>query len=148
MHGNARISIAIAVLAASLANVPPAAAHHALDAMYDTATEVETLATLRKVDWINPHAWMRFEVQFSNGHIEGNVLVETVGISGLRQMGISRDSLKIGDKYKIYLYPSRDGSATAFMTRLVATTGAMLGESVFEPDDNACQGPCGPSPNF
>jgi hypothetical protein len=113
----------------------PASGHHALDAMYDTATELQTMATLARVDWINPHAWMRFDIRYSNGVVERNVMIETVGIAGLRQLGIVREALKVGALYEITYHPNRDGSPGGFMTKLVTPDGKMLGEPGYDPAD-------------
>jgi hypothetical protein len=130
----------VAALGAGMALTAPASAHHALESTYDTANESEVTAVLTRVDWINPHAWFRFDLRYSNGVVENNVLHETVGIAGLRLMGIAKDSLKIGAAYQITYYPNRDGKPGGFVTRLVLPDGSMLGEPASEPD--SCSGQC------
>jgi hypothetical protein len=125
----------VATTGAWLALAAPALAHHALEALYDTATEVETIAVLAKVDWINPHAWMRFDITRADGRIDKNVLVETHGIAGLRQLGIERDALKIGAQYLILYYPSRDGGGGGFMSRMTLPNGNLMGEPGYDPAD-------------
>jgi hypothetical protein len=139
MHGRLqflmrRELVFVAAVGAVVALPTPASTHHALESLYDTATEFETMAILARVDWINPHAWMRFDVRYSNGVVEKNVLHETVGIAGLRQLGIAKDSLKIGAPYQITFYPNRDGKPGGFVTKLVLPGGALLGEPAYEPD--------------
>jgi hypothetical protein len=130
----------VVALGAGMGLTAPASAHHALESTYDTANESEVTAVLTRVDWINPHAWLRFDVSYSNGVVEKNVLHETVGIAGLRLLGIAKDSLKIGAPYHITYYPNRDGKPGGFVTRLVLPDGSMLGEPASEPD--SCGGQC------
>jgi hypothetical protein len=137
MYGKPRFFAGLVSAGACLALAAPVSAHHALEALYDTSTEIQTTAVLAKVDWINPHAWMRFDITYADGRIDKNVLVETVGIAGLRQLGIDRDALKIGAQYRILFHPSRDGSVVGFMTRLVLPSGSLLGEPSYDPADDA-----------
>jgi hypothetical protein len=139
MHGKQRrlsrtISLA-AAFAAIVVTGGKSSAHHALEPFYETGTELQTMATLARIDWINPHAWMRFDLVYPNGAVEKNVLLETVGIAGLRQLGIVKDALKVGALYQISYHPKVDGTPGGFMTRLVRPDGSMLGEPGYDPND-------------
>ncbi len=115
--------IAVAAVAQMLSGMP-ASAHHSVQATVDINTDVRTKATLTKVDWINPHTWMHFDITGADGRIQKNVLIESLGISALRQIGIdSRSALKVGEIYEITYYPYRDGSAGGFMTKMVLPDG-------------------------
>jgi hypothetical protein len=133
-HGYRNLHFA-AFLAVALSAPGVGSAHHALEPFYETGTELETMAMLAKIDWINPHAWLRFDFVFPNGVVEKNVLLETVGIAGLRQLGIVRDSLKVGTMYRINYHPKVDGTPGGFMTKLVRPDGSMLGEPGYDPND-------------
>jgi hypothetical protein len=118
-----------------------ALAHHALEALYDTSQEVQGRATLIRVDWINPHAWFRFDLPLSGGGVQKNVLMESLGIGGLRQLGVDKDLLKVGSSYQISYYPSRNPNAGGFVTRLTLPDGRQLGPSVYDPADFCCSDP-------
>src|SRR5438045_4151747 len=64
----------VAVIGGAAALPSGASAHHTIEAIYDLSLQIETTATFEKVDWINPHVWMRFDIQYSNGRIEKNAL--------------------------------------------------------------------------
>ncbi len=126
--------VVFGLLLAAAGGLTPARAHHALEALYDTTSEVESRAILVKVDWINPHAWMRFDIRQPNGRIEKNVLIETLGIAGLRGIGIKREALVPGTEYVITYYPTRTSDSGGFMTRLLKTNGETLGPPEEDPD--------------
>jgi hypothetical protein len=112
----------------------PAFAHHAVQASVDINTNVEAKGVLTKVDWINPHTWMHFDITMPDGSVKKNVLVESLGIGALRQVGIdSKEALKVGDSYVITYYPNRDGSAGGFMSRMVLPSGLVFDTKTADP---------------
>ena len=115
--------IAVAGVGLSLTGLP-ASAHHAVQASVDINTTVETKATLTRVDWINPHTWMHFDITNGDGSVSKNVLIESLGIAALRQSGIdSARTFKIGDVFTIVYFPNRNGSPGGFMTKMTLPDG-------------------------
>ena len=109
---------------AALAFGTPADAHHAIGATVDTNREIVRDMVLTKIDWINPHTWMHFDITMPDGTVQKNVLVESLGIAALRQVGIdSKSAMKVGDVYTITYYPNRDGTAGGFMSKMVLPDG-------------------------
>src|SRR5262249_15460110 len=105
----------------------PASAHHAVQASVDINSNIQTKAVLTKIDWINPHTWMHFDVTNADGTVTKNVLVESLGIAALRQVGIdSKSALKVGDIYGITYYANRDGTAGGFMSKMVLPDGRVF----------------------
>ncbi len=47
--------------------VAPAQAHHAVQAQFDVNQTVEKKGALVKIDWINPHTYMHFDVTEESG---------------------------------------------------------------------------------
>jgi hypothetical protein len=128
----ARGVLAAAVVCSSLVVAAPASAHHALEALYDTSLEVDGTAILVHVDWINPHAWMRFDIRYPDGRIDKDVMLETLGIVGLRALGVDKAALKLGLEYLITYYPNRDGSPGGFMTKMVLPTGERIASPKYD----------------
>jgi len=127
---------ALTAVAASavLLSTMPTFAHHAVQASVDINTNVEAKGVLTKVDWINPHTWMHFDITMPDGSVKKNVLVESLGIGALRQVGIdSKEALKVGDTYTITYYPNRDGSAGGFMSRMVLPSGLVFDTKTADP---------------
>ena len=102
----------------------PAQAHHAVQASVDVDRTVVTKAVLTKIDWINPHTWMHFDMVTADGQMHKDVLVESLGINALRKVGFdSKSNFKIGDTYDISFYPNRDGTFGGFMNHMVLPDG-------------------------
>ena len=108
----------VAAAAALLFALVPARAHHAVQAQFDVSKVIEKRGVLVKIDWINPHTYMHFEV--NEDGVAKHYAIESVGILGLRRVGIdSKSSFKVGETFTFSINPSRDGSATGFLTTLI-----------------------------
>lgn len=104
---------ALAVCALLMAAVP-AMGHHAVQSQFDFEKPVTLTGVLKKVDWINPHAYFTFDVKDASGHVK-TWAFETVGPGGLRRAGLSRAGFfKVGDTYTVTGYLAKDGSDSAF----------------------------------
>jgi len=111
-----------AAAAALLLAIAPARAHHAVQAQFDVSKIIEKRGVLVKIDWINPHTYMHFEVN-EDGAVK-RYAIESLGILGLRRVGIdSKSSFKVGETFVFTISPSRDGSATGLLTTLVFPDG-------------------------
>ena len=65
-----RIELALSVaLAGLLVAASPIWAHHAFSAEFDINKPVSLTGTLTKVEWINPHAWLRIDVKSPDGQV-------------------------------------------------------------------------------
>ena len=116
----------IAAFGAGLLSTSATFAHHAVQATVDIDKNVEVVATLIKVDWINPHAWMHFDMTMPDGSVVNDVKVESLAMTALHQAGLDSNSLLLGDGYDVTFYPNRDGSAGGFMTRMVLPDGRIF----------------------
>ena len=104
-----------------------AQAHHAVQASVDINQNVEFDAVLTKIDWINPHTWMHFDITLADGTVVQDVLVESLGIAALRRVGLpSKSSFHVGDTYTITYYPNRDGSPGGFMSKMILPDGRVF----------------------
>jgi hypothetical protein len=111
-----------AAAAALLFALAPAPAHHAVQAQFDVSKIVEKRGVLVKIDWINPHTYMHFEVN-EDGAVK-RYAIESLGILGLRRVGIdSKSSFKVGETFVFSINPSRDGSATGLLITLIFPDG-------------------------
>src|ERR1700686_571561 len=88
----------------------PARAHHAFAAEFDAKKPVKfTDATVTRVMLINPHSWIYVDVKQADGTVE-NWAVEAGSPNILMRRGVTRETLKIGDKIVVEGYQSKDGS--------------------------------------
>jgi Family of unknown function (DUF6152) len=110
---------AVTGLALMMASAP---AHHAVQAQFDVSKIVEKRGTLVKIDWINPHTYMHFDVT-EDGEVK-HYAIESLGILGLRRVGLdSKSSFKVGEAFTFMINPSRDGSSTGLLITLIFPDG-------------------------
>ena len=98
----------------------PTHAHHSLSAQfdYDRPFRFEN-AVLTKAMFINPHVHLYFDVKNEKGEVV-NWEITTVGIRGLNEQGLGKDTLKPGNTYTIRGLRAHNGSSTGFLAEIVA----------------------------
>ena len=103
-----------------------ASAHHAFAAEFDEKKPVKFQdATVTKVMLINPHSWIYVDVKQPDGSVE-NWAVEAGSPNILLRRGITKDTLKAGDKIVVDGYQSKDGSHRANGRDLTLPNGQKL----------------------
>jgi uncharacterized protein DUF6152 len=128
-------SFAAAALAL-LFMVMPGWAHHAVQAQFDVKQIVEKKGELVKIDWINPHTYMHFDVT-EGGEVK-HYAIESLGILGLRRAGIdSKSSFKVGETFTFTINPSRDGSPTGLLLSLIFPDGRRFDVKSTDPAEQA-----------
>jgi hypothetical protein len=87
----------------------PAVAHHSF-AMFDAQKTVTIDGTVKELEWVNPHAWLRIMV---NDQKLGRPVLWAFEMSSPARMatiGLRADSVKAGDQVTVTFHPMRDGS--------------------------------------
>ncbi len=106
--------------------VAPLAAHHAFAAEFDEHKPVKFVdATVTKVELINPHSWIHVDVKMPDGTVE-NWAIEAGSPNILLRRGITRDTLKAGQKLNVDGYQAKDGSHRANGRDLTLPNGQKL----------------------
>jgi len=104
----------------------PARAHHAFAAEFDAKKPVHFPdATVTKVMLINPHSWIYVDVKQADGTVE-NWAIEAGSPNILLRRGITRDTLKVGQKIIVDGYQSKDGTHRANGRDLTLPNGQHL----------------------
>jgi len=118
-----------AVIAAAitlLVSPSPMRAHHAFAAEFDDKKPVKfNDATVTKVQLINPHSWIYVDVKMPDGSTE-NWAIEAGSPNVLLRRGITKNTLKAGDKIIVDGYQAKDGSHRANGRDLKLPNGQQL----------------------
>jgi hypothetical protein len=104
----------------------PLSAHHAFAAEFDEHKPVHFVdATVTKVMLINPHSWIYVDVKQPDGSVQ-NWAIEAGSPNILLRRGITKNTLKVGQKINVEGYQSKDGSHRANGRNLTLATGQKL----------------------
>jgi hypothetical protein len=104
----------------------PMLAHHAFAAEFDDKKPIKFLdATVTKVMLINPHSWIYVDVKGADGTVE-NWAIEAGSPNVLMRRGVTKTTLKPGDKIVVDGYQAKDGSHRANGRDLKLPNGQQL----------------------
>jgi hypothetical protein len=114
------------VLAAALLLVASAAFAHHGAAGYDSNKLTTLKGTVTDFRFQNPHAQIFLDVKDSSGKVQ-NWILEAVGIATLSRSGWTKSILKPGDAITVTGNPSKNGSPSMRLTKVVLASGKELG---------------------
>ena len=103
--------LAVAGVALVLA-AAPARAHHSFASEFDAKKPVKFTATVTKMEWINPHAWLHVAVKKPDGTVE-NWMIEAGSPNSLFRRGVNKNTVRVGMEVVVDGYQARDGSLRA-----------------------------------
>jgi hypothetical protein len=116
-------TIAILGLPALIA-APALMAHHST-AEFDYSKEVVVEGEVKEVQWTNPHSFLQVLASKPDGNTE-QWGVE-IGAPAMNvRMGWRKDSVKVGDKVKMFIAPARDGRTFGTLRYLTFEDGRRL----------------------
>lgn len=87
----------------------PLLAHHSFAAEYDNSKPVSIKGKAVKMDWVNPHSHLIFEVTTPDGKTE-TWNAETPPPNGLYRAGWRQSMIKGGEELTVNGYLSKDGT--------------------------------------
>jgi len=123
-------SVVLAGLCA-IALALPAWAHHSHN-NYATSEFTQIEGTVKEIHLLNPHSWVYLEVKNDKGELELWAL-ESTSPRGLQSRGVTKETLKVGEKAKVRCHRLRDntnGCLLGFLTPLHGDTARGHGVEV------------------
>jgi Family of unknown function (DUF6152) len=121
-----KLTLGVVAGVALLLSALPLRAHHAFAAEFDEKRPVHFAeATVTRVELINPHSWIHVDVKQADGTVE-NWAIEAGSPNILMRRGITRETLKVGDKIVVDGYQSKDGTHRANGRDLTLPNGQKL----------------------
>ena len=113
-----------AALLGAMAVAGPSAAHHS-SAMFDQSKKVTVTGMVKRFQWAQPHCWIDLAVMGDAGE-ELTWSFEGGAPTQMQMVGLTPDTLKIGDKVAITGHPLRDGRRGAAFIQIVLPGGRVI----------------------
>ncbi|HEY7335738.1 MAG TPA: DUF6152 family protein [Bryobacteraceae bacterium] len=112
----------------------PVWAHHAFAAEFDADKPVKFKGTVKKMEWINPHAWIRIDVKDQNGQ-SSEWMIEAAAPNALLRRGWTKQSLLPGTEILVEGFQAKDGANRANGSVITFADGKKLfvGSSAGDP---------------
>ena len=105
----------------------PLFAHHGTGVAYETEKKVTLKGTVTEWIWANPHCGILFDVTDDKGQVV-HWGAELGNPHALSEAGMSKDTLKPGDKITITGHPARSGAPRMTLDQFVLADGRVLPE--------------------
>jgi uncharacterized protein DUF6152 len=99
-----------------------ASAHHSHGNYEETFRDIEGVVT--ELHLLTPHSWVYIEVKGASGSPQVWAL-EATSRGGLEKIGVTRESLKAGDRVKVRCHPLRDKTNGCLLGFLKAPDGSI-----------------------
>ena len=99
----------------------PAWAHHS-HGNYQMTEYTYLEGMVKEVHWVNPHSWLYIEVLDADGQPKLWAL-ETTGLNGLLRIGVTEETVKVGDTVSVRCHQLRDGAKGCLLGFLTSEDG-------------------------
>ncbi len=114
----------IVFVVVSLLLALPAAAHHG-GGSFDSSRAVELTGKLTKIDFINPHSWIYFDVTDKDGKVSA-YRCETRSAHTLRRSGWTPEMFRLGQRITIEGSPDRNDPNSCYLSTIILEDGSRM----------------------
>ena len=102
-----KMKFSVIALGALVLAAVPMLAHHSFSAEYDQSKPLTLRGKFTKLDWVNPHSWVHFDVVGPDGKVT-SWAAETPPPNGLYRNGWRKDMFKEGEEIEVRaMWPPR-----------------------------------------
>jgi hypothetical protein len=108
-------------LIVTMSFAPLAAAHHG-GGTFDNTKEIELKGVLTRLDLINPHSWIYFDVINKDGSVSPH-RCEMRSATVLRRSGWTKDMFRVGERITIQGSPDRIDPSSCYLSTIVLEDG-------------------------
>jgi uncharacterized protein DUF6152 len=131
---------AVIVASALTVSATPLLAHHTVSALYDIHRLFTLKGTVTEVEWRYPHVLFHLDAKYGDGRIV-SWIVEARHPQGMRQNGVTEDSIKAGDVISADVYLAKDGTQKAATLSITLPGGTVYGVRTVTSGEIAAQPP-------
>ena len=110
-------------------SVMPAQAHHSVSGMYDTSQQVTFEGAVVQFAFVNPHPYVTLEVR-QDGSEPQRWKLEMDNLAELIQAGMTRESLKPGDRVVVRGNPIKTKDTILYIRKLERSADGFVYEQV------------------
>ena len=104
--------LSASAMVSALMLAAPALAHHSFSAEFDAKKPVHLEGVIRRLEFVNPHAWIHVDVTGENGQTT-TWMIEADSPNVLLRRGITKVSVTPGTHVVVDGYQAKDGSLRA-----------------------------------
>ncbi len=104
-----RMKRQVIAAAAVLCSALPLLAHHAVSAEFNADKVITLKGVVSKVDWVNPHIFIYFDVKDENGKV-ATWKLQSAPPMFFKGSGLTKDKLLDGSEATVTAYPAKDGT--------------------------------------
>ena len=96
-------------------------------AKFDKSVTLTLRGAVSRIEWMNPHARFRLDTTEDNGPTTWEFeLPAPNALVRVRNQGLQRDFIKVGDQITVMLWRAKDGSRVAHALRLTLPSGQAI----------------------
>jgi hypothetical protein len=119
-----RAEFPLILLAAASAAVP-LLAHHSVAAKFDKSKTLTLRGAVSRIEWMNPHARFWLDTSEDNGPATWEFELPSP-VALVRNQGLQRDFIKVGDQLTVTLWRAKDGSRVAHALSVTLPRGQII----------------------
>src|SRR5271165_2275255 len=110
-------------VAAALVCALPLVAHHAVSAEFNSDKVITLKGVVSKVDWVNPHIFIYFDVKDESGKVT-TWRLQSLPPMFFKHSGLTKEKLLEGGEATVTAFPAKDGTeAFGFVLKLAYPDG-------------------------